>query len=207
MTIIGSGAGIGLEAVMQALEKGHQVVALSTRTAHIPDHTHLEKINGSATSTQDVKNSIIDSEAILIAVGTKKKKGVTLFSDIAKNIIKVQEETGFDIPVLVVSGFGTGVSKSYLSFFMKFVINLFLKDQYKDKTMMEELLEESNVNWEIVQPGILARKGSLTGEYKVLPDLFKGMKVGKISRADVAHFMLSEATAPKYLKKKVVITY
>lgn len=207
ITIIGSGAGIGLEAVNQALQKGHQVIALSTDTSHIPAHKHLKKIDGSATCINDLRYSIKDSEAVLITVGTRKKKGVTLFSEIAKAIIKLQEETAFDIPVLVVSGFGTGESRNYLSFFMKSVINLFLKDQYKDKTLMESLLEKSNVNWEIVQPGMLEGKGALTSEYDVYPELFKGMKVGKISRADVAHYMLSEVTAPQHLKKKVVLTY
>ena len=205
IAIIGSGAGIGLEAVKQALEKGHQVIALSTRTEHIPDHPNLKKITGSATSVSDVKNCIEDADAALITVGTKKKKGVTLFSAIAKVIIQVQQETNRQIPVLVVSGFGTGESKNYLSFFMKSVINLFLKDQYTDKTVMEELFAKSNVTWEIVKPGMLTN-GELTTNYTVFPTLFKGMNVGKISRADVAHYMIKEAEEPTQLKRVVVLS-
>lgn len=58
MNIAIIGAGIGLESVNQALEKGHTVVALSTKTDHINDHPNLIKINGSATSTYKVLSEL-----------------------------------------------------------------------------------------------------------------------------------------------------
>ncbi len=46
ISIIGAGAGVGLEAVKQALERGHDVVALSRHPGNIPDHIRLKKIAG-----------------------------------------------------------------------------------------------------------------------------------------------------------------
>ncbi|MEI9955613.1 MAG: NAD(P)H-binding protein [Ferruginibacter sp.] len=205
ITIIGAGAGVGKEAVIQALEKGHYVTALSTNLAMLPDAANLKKIEGSATSKEDVNAAIWNADAILITVGTKKKKGTTLFSDIAKTIIQLHEEIKFKAPVIAISGFGVGYSSKYLGLFMKLVISLFLKDQYKDKALMEKLFEESSVNWEMVQPGMLTN-GALTQSYKTFPGLFKGIKIGKISRADVAHFMVMEAERQSMLYKKVAIT-
>lgn len=205
IAIIGAGAGIGFESVMQALKKGHTVTALSTNTDQLPDHPQLIKINGSATSVIDLKKAIKCSDAVLITVGTKNKKATTLFSDIANTLIKVGNELNFSSPVLIITGFGAGESKGYLSFFMRTVISLFLKEQYENKTVMEELITKSNLKWEIIRPGMLT-EGEQTSFYKVLPDLKKGMKVGKISRANVAHFLITEAENPKMLYQYIALT-
>ncbi|KQB42657.1 NAD(P)-dependent oxidoreductase [Flavobacterium aquidurense] len=205
IAIIGAGAGIGLESVLKALKNGHIVTALSTNTDKIPNHPNLIKINGSATSPIDLKNAIKGSDAVLITVGTKNKKATTLFSDIASALLKVADELNFSSPVLVITGFGSGESKGYLSFFMKTVISLFLKDQYNNKTIMEELITKSKLKWEIVRPGMLTNKAA-TNSYKVLPKLEKGMKVGKISRLDVAHYLINEAKNPKMLHQYVALT-
>lgn len=205
ITIIGAGAGVGLEAAKQALETGHLVVALSTNPGMLPDHASLKKIAGSATSKEAIKMAIANADAILVTVGTKKKKGTTLFSDIASTIIQVHKEVNFQTPVLVISGFGVGDSSRYTGVLIKMVIRLFLKDQYKDKTLMEKLFEQSDIRWEMVRPGILTN-GLQTQHYKVFPGLMKGMKIGKISRADLAHFLIREAANPGMLYKKVAVT-
>jgi putative NADH-flavin reductase len=46
----------------------------------------------------------------------------------------------------------------------------------------------------------------MTGRYRMFDDLVKGMKVGAISRADVAHFMVAQAEHPTYLGKYVGLT-
>ncbi|AZA55627.1 NAD(P)-dependent oxidoreductase [Chryseobacterium sp. G0201] len=205
IAIIGAGAGIGLESVNQALEKGHAVTALSTNTNHIKDHPNLIKINGSATSPIDLKKALKNSDAVLITVGTKNKKATTLFSDIAKTLINVTDELNFSSPILVITGFGAGESKNYLSFFMRTVISLFLKEQYINKTIMEELITKSTLKWEIIRPGMLTN-GSSTTSYKALSSLKKGMKVGKISRADVAKFLVDEAENTRFLYQYVALT-
>lgn len=206
IAIIGAGAGIGLVSVSQALEKGHQVIALSTNTDTIPNHPSLTKVNGSATSIKDLKKVIAGTDAVLITVGTKNKKATTLFSDIAKALITATDELQYSAPVLIITGFGAGESEGYLSFFMRTVIKLFLKEQYINKTRMEELISKSQMNWEMVRPGMLTN-GQLTQKYKSTSKLDKQMRVGKISRADVAHYLITEAEQPQNLKKYIALTY
>jgi putative NADH-flavin reductase len=206
LTIIGASAGVGLLSVTQALDNGHQVTAMSNNTSTIMDHSALTKINGSATSVEDVKKAIQNADAVLLAIGTKKKKGTTLFSDMAKAVIAAMDELGSNSPVLVISGFGVGEGIKYTGFMMKMVIKFFLKDQYIDKALMEKLFNQSKVNWEMVQPGMLS-DGALTKEYRVLPELKKGMKIGKISRADLAHYLISEVENRQNIKRYVALTY
>jgi putative NADH-flavin reductase len=205
IAIIGAAAGIGLAAVQQALAKGHEVTALSTNTNSIPDHALLTKINGSATSVNDMKKAMAGADAVLITIGTKNKKPNTLFSDTANALVGAGAELDFKGPVLVITGFGAGRSSAYLGCFMRLVISLFLKYQYLNKTLMEEIIAQSQLKWEMVRPGMLS-DGPLTQQYKVLPGLFKGIKVGKISRADVADFLLEEAENPTMIYQYPALT-
>jgi putative NADH-flavin reductase len=206
ITIIGASAGVGLLSVTQALKNGHRVTAMSNNTSAIPNHAALTKINGSATSIQDVKRAIQHADAILVTIGTKKKKGTALFSDMAKAVIAAMKELNSKSPVLVISGFGVGESIKYTGFVMRMIIKLFLKDQYTDKGLMENLFAGSNVKWEMVQPGMLT-DGARTKNYKVWPEIEKGMKVGIISRADLAHYLVSEAQNPQNVKRYVALSY
>jgi putative NADH-flavin reductase len=205
LAIIGASAGVGFEALQQALKSGHHVRSLSRTGINIQDHQHLTDIEGSATSIEDLIKVLDGTDGALITIGSKKKKNITLFSEMANAFIKAAGDIHYTKPILIVSGFGVGDSYNYSSFFIKTVINLFLKDQYKDKDMMEKLFVKSNLNWEIIQPGILSN-GKLSGKYSISTNLSEKMKVGKIPRSDLANFMLKEVMEKTYIHKKVVIT-
>lgn len=205
IAIIGASAGIGLAALKQALERGHQVTALSRNTESIPDHKSLIKINGSANAVADIKKAIQDADSVLVTIGTKEKKNTTLFSETATALIEAVGETKPDLPVLVITGFGAGESKNYLNLFMRLVIRFFLKDQYQDKTLMEKMIADSNLKWEIIRPGMLTN-GKRTNSYQVKTKLDQGIKIGKISRADVADFLLNQVENPDLLYKYPALT-
>ncbi|MDR3025011.1 NAD(P)H-binding protein [Chryseobacterium sp.] len=206
IAIIGASRGVGYEATLLALNKGYIVTVLSSHHETLPDNKNLIKIKGSATNPKDVATAIKDTDAVLITIGTQQKKNTTLFSSMAKSVVTAWEELYYDKPILVVSGFGVGKGYPYANLFTRLVIRFFLKDQYKDKELMEEIFANSRSNWEMVQPGMLTNT-PLTSSYKTFSSFFKGMRVGKISRADLADFMIKEAVNPQYRNKKVVVTY
>jgi putative NADH-flavin reductase len=205
IAIIGASAGIGSETVRLALQKGHTVKALSRNTAPLGAHQSLTKINGTALSVADLKAVIADADVVIVTVGTKTKKGTTLFSELAKALVIAVSETAYKGNILIVSGFGTGDSAGYLNLFMRLIIGLLLKDQYKDKTLMENIISEKKLNWEFIKPGMLTN-GPLINTYKVITELYQGMKVNKISRASVADYLVKEAELPKHLLKHVVLS-
>jgi uncharacterized protein YbjT (DUF2867 family) len=79
-----------------------------------------------------------------------------------------------------------------------FVIPIILPFYFWDKTRQEQLIAASGVNWVVVRPGALTN-GPKRGRYR------HGRKVGsflwteRISRADVADFMLNQMTDNTYL--------
>lgn len=205
IAIIGASAGVGLLTVQQALAKEHRLTTLSRSSLPLPDHPLLTKIVGSSTSVADLKKAIRGADVVLITIGTKSKKATTLFSDTGRALINAAAELHFAGPVLVVTGFGIGASGEYLSLLMRLVVKGLLKEQSADKTRLQELLVRSPLRWEVVQPGMLTN-GPLTKAYKVVLPLYKGIRIGKISRADVADFLLREAEKPTMLYQYPVLS-
>lgn len=203
ITIIGASAGVGLETVKRAIERNHKVTTLSRSGISVPANENLTTLKGSATNKEDLKKSLENAEAVIVALGTgKSMKATTLYSDFAKLLTEVQQEMNLQIPFIVLTGFGAGDSGAYNSFFMKLFFRFLLKDVYADKTIMEEIISKSKMKWEIVRPGLLKDK-PLTEKYRLETELFKGINIGSINRADVADFMVKQAEKPTELYKYV----
>jgi len=163
-------------------------------------------VQGSATNSNDVRTTVEGADSILLTLGVKSPFATTLFSDSARVLLRVLQETGSSPALIVLTGFGAGDSWGYNSFPVKLLFTLLLKAVYADKNEQEQLVAGGYPRWEIVRPGRLTN-GTMTGHYRVLDNLVEGMRVGAISRADVAHFMIAQAENPTYLGKYPALTY
>jgi len=206
ITIIGASGGLGLETVKRGLNRKHTITTLSRTEIKIEEKKSLKMIIGDATNKTDLFNSIQNAEAIIVTLGTAKNmKSTTLFSDFAKLMVEINRENKIHVPFIFVTGFGAGESKNYVSWFIKLFLKYLLKDVYADKTKMEEIITESNLNWTVVRPGRLLDK-ELTEKYRVENKLFKGINIGGINRADVADFLIKQAENHTELKKYIGIS-
>jgi len=206
ITIIGASAGTGLEAVKRGLNRNHAITTLSRSNVEIENKNVLNMILGDATNKGDLQKAIHNAEAIIITLGTAKNmKTTTLFSDFAKILVEINSENKIDFPVIFVTGFGAGVSQNYVSWLVKMFLKYLLKDVYADKTQMEEIITQSDMNWTVVRPGRLLDK-ELTEKYRTENTLFKGINIGGINRADVADFLIKQAENQTELRKYVAIS-
>lgn len=207
IAVIGASAGVGLEVVKLALQRGHQVTSLSRRIETLPEHARLSKVQGSSIKQEDVRRAVHEAEVVLVTLGTgMSTKATTLYSASARVLLEVLQESVASPPLVVLTGFGAGASWDYNSFIMKLFFNLLLKDVYADKSEMEKLISGAYPYWEMVRPGLLTN-GKSSGIYRVQDDLVRGMKVGSISRQDVAHFMVTEAETRAHLGKYPALSY
>jgi len=111
ITVIGASAGVGLEVVRLALQKGHEVTSLSRSVEPLPKDHKLHIVQGSSKSADDVRHAIEGAEAILVALGTgNSTKATTLYTDSARALLQVLKETGAIPPLIVLTGFGAGDS-------------------------------------------------------------------------------------------------
>lgn len=206
IAIIGASAGVGLACVERALDRGHQVSALSRSTAHYPQHPNLSIIKGSATNVDDLQKATKSAEAVLVTLGTgKSTKATTLYTDTAKALIQLQQITNTQIPFIILTGFGAGESGHYHTFIMNLVFRFILKDVYANKTAMEQLIAASAIKWEFVRPGLLSNK-PLSEKYRVETRYYQGMAISSIARNDVADFMVKQAETPTLLGQYVALS-
>jgi putative NADH-flavin reductase len=206
ITIIGASAGIGLEAVKRGLDRNHSITTLSRSDIEIEEKKSLKVILGDATNKADLLSSIQNADAIIVTLGTSKNmNATTLFSDFAQLMVEIQKENKIDSPFIFVTGFGAGESKNYVPWLVKMFLKYFLKDVYADKTKMEEIITNSDLNWTVVRPGRLLDK-ELTEKYRIENKLFKGINIGGINRADVADFLIKQAEEQTELKKYIAIS-
>lgn len=206
ITIIGASAGIGLETVKRGLIRNHSITTLSRSEIKLEENRLLKVILGDATNKADLLKAIQNAEALIITLGTNKNvKATTLFSDFAKLILEIHSENKIEIPFIFVTGFGAGESKNYVSWLVKIFLNYFLKNVYSDKTKMEEIITNSDMNWTVVRPGRLLDK-ELTEKYRIENKLFKGINIGGINRTDVADFLIKQAEKQTELKRYIAMS-
>ena len=81
---------------------------------------------------------------------------------------------------------------------------LMLADLFADKEAAEEDLRRSGLDWTIVRP-VMLTDGPLTARYRAAERL-QLAGIPRISRADVAHFVVSQLGSADYLHKAVVLS-
>lgn len=205
--IIGATRGIGKYLTIQALSKNYNVLALARRKGleEIKDRK-LKVIQGNILDKNDLQNVIENIDCVCLTIGARPTfKKVKLFSEGTVNIIKEMKEAGCR-RLLCATGIGAGDSKGHGGFLYDKIINpLLLKTIYQDKDRQEEIIKSSGLEWTIVRPAMLTY-GKQTENYKTITDL-TGVTAKKISRADVADFMLKEIEQKNFLHQTPLITY
>jgi putative NADH-flavin reductase len=205
--IVGASRGIGRELVEQALAAGHAVTALARNPAKVDSaDEQLRTVKGSILDAATLDQAVAGRDAVCCTIGVKTPwEQPTPFSVGTQRLLEAMKKAGVR-RLVCITGIGAGDSRGHGGFLYDYVLfPLLLKGIYADKDRQEALIRASDTDWTIVRPGFLIN-GPLTGNYRVFTDL-SGITAGRISRADVAHFMLKEIESGRYLRQTPLITY
>ncbi len=207
IVVIGASRGIGLEVVKQALERGHEVTALLRDPAKLAlEHARLHKVRGDVGKPDDVLMAMSGQDAVCTCVGVNPtREPVELFSRGARNVLAALQDAP-TTKFVAVTGVGAGDSRGHGGFFYDKILQpLLLGTIYADKDREEQLIKASAADWLIVRPGSLT-DGPRTKDYRAITDL-SGVTAGKISRADVADFILNQLESRSLFKQTPLLTY
>ncbi len=204
--IIGASKGIGLETTRQALESGHRVRALARSAAAIElSNPNLEKLPGDALKSQDVEAALAGIDVVIQTLGVGLGdlfRPVHLFSDATRVLVAAMTARGVK-RLICVTGFGAGDSRARIGCLQKIPFQVVFGRAYEDKSRQERIIEESELDWTIVRPGVLTG-GPRTGRYKVL-EAPAQWRNGIVSRANVADFLVRQIDDRTYLRKAPVL--
>jgi putative NADH-flavin reductase len=206
VVVIGATGGIGRRLVAQALGAGHQVTAFVRDPSRVGDLGAVRIEEGDVLDLLALTRVLREQDAVLCALGAGSRRATTLYSHAARNIVAAAKELGLR-RIVFVSNFGVLHERAsdLGGRAMMAAAQIALRAVLADHRLALKELIHSELDWIAVRPLALT-DGPRTGTYRVSES---GIPAGgsRISRADVADFMLRHIVGEEYLRSIPAIAY
>jgi putative NADH-flavin reductase len=206
--VLGATGGTGNQVVTQAIEQGHDVTVFvrnPDRLGSKRDSVHV--LVGDVTdSGSALAAAARNQDAVISALGLGKSlKANGLIARSVPAIARAMDAAGVR-RLIFLSAFGVGPTYGDTPLLPRIIARTLLKDMYADKNVGDEELRRigDGIDWTIVYPVALTN-GPRTGRYKS-GERLKLRGLPRISRADVAEFMLKQLDDKAYVQKGVLLS-
>ncbi len=211
VAIFGATGRTGRHLVEQALTRGHNVTAFARSRAKLAQqqtlqHERLRVVEGDVMDYAPVERAVRGADVVLSAVGHTKTSAEDVQMRGTENIVSAMKEHGVR---RVISETGAGVSDPndepyWGARLMQGIMTLVAADVLKDAERHANVLRASELDWTLVRAPRLT-DGERTGAYET--GYLKMGPTAKISRADVADFMLHLAEEDRYVREAPMLCY
>ena len=208
IAIFGATGKVGRHLVDQALERGDEVTAFARDASKLATRRHerLKVVQGDVLNPKDVEQAVVNTQAALSTIGHTKTSPKDVLTEGIKNIVAAMNKHGVR---RLVSLTGAGVrdpkdEPKLVDRVIGSLLELLQRDLLEDSTRQARVIRESDLEWVIVRAPVLV-EGEKKGEYRIG---YVGKESGtRLSRADLADFMLKQSTDDTYLHRAPVISY
>lgn len=200
--IIGASGRTGGLTAVRAVAAGHQVTALVRHPADYHPPAGVRVLAGPATDPAALGAAMSGQEAVIDTIGGKTPYRTTDTETlVAKALLGAMKHHGAR-RLIAVSALGVGDSKPQGTFlFRHLILPLFLRGSTRDKAQMEEAVRASGVEFVLVRPAVLTDQEAQGWARVIAP----GETADKITRADVAQFLVGQLESDAYLGRAVTI--
>jgi putative NADH-flavin reductase len=200
--VFGASGSTGKELVKLSLEANHQVTAFVRNPAKLTiQHHNIRVIVGDAFQQNDVIPAIAYHDAVICCLAAPDLRASTALTDMTTNVIAGMQKKQVERIVYLASA---GIHKE-IPGLSGWMVNLILRNVIADHRRAVAMLGSSNLMWTVARPMKLTNT-PLTKKYRTTTT---GIPKGgsKISRSDVAHFLLKTLTDESYIKQTVGLAY
>jgi putative NADH-flavin reductase len=205
LLVLGATGGTGIEIVRQAIERGHSVTAFVRSPERLePFGDHITVRQGNLLNPVELEPVIKGHEAVLSGFGPRlpvSKADANLLRQFGGALTGAMPKAGVKRVVVESVAFlfkDSIIPPAYL------LGRLLFPSIVADASAMEKLFQNSGLEWTIARPPELTDK-PYTGKYRVREGHLPPFGF-KISRADVADFMIKAAENRSSLGKIVGIS-
>lgn len=205
--VLGATGPTGLQIVQQALAQGHAVTAFVRDPAKLTfTDKNLKLVTGSLPGdARALAEALRGHDAVISSLGLHNVlKSNGFIESSMRELVPAMEKQGLH-RLIIVSAYGVGDTRRHAPLLPRIMYRLLLRDIFADKKAGEDIVRASSLDWTVAYPTLLT-DGPRTGNYRAAERLeLKGLP--KISRADVADFVLRQIKDRAFLKKVAVISY
>ena len=207
--VLGANGAVGQLAIDQLLSASHEVKALVRNASTLPkNHPLLTVVQGDPTNAADLHRLLAGQNAVLSTLGVRKNKRTTLRTDVARTLLAGMKKHGVR-KLVWLDGAGVGSSKEFMQrssfLFGRILMPLFLNHMYADAAVADSLIEKSGCDCVIVRP-MSFTNGPKTENITVITDMSTTIKLRlRISRADVAAFLVEQLVTDHYVRQMPII--
>jgi len=207
ITVFGATGRTGLPLVQQALDAGHEVVALVRNPAKMTiHHPKLTCVQGTVTDAAAVLSAIsTDTDAVISVLGPVPKEPSDVMPKAADAIITAMRAQGVR-RLAFMTGAGVDAPQDkpqFINHVIKFALKAMAGDVLASSIKAVEKVQNSDLEWTIVRAPMLTDQPG-TGSIRVG---WVGVNTGpRMSRTDAATFMLKQATDATYVQQMPMIS-
>ena len=154
----------------------------------------------SATLVALVRNQ----DAVVFALGLDTSGPTTFLSDTTRILVAAMQQAGVR-RLVAITGVGAGQTLGHGGWWYDWIVYpLFTRHRYADKNRQEELIEGSGLDWTIVRPAPFAEKRA-DGPLQVHTSVRSDTTLRRVTRVEVADFVLDQLTSNRYVHEKPFI--
>ena len=191
LVIFGSTGPTGRTLVAQALDHGHDVIAVARDPAAVyAPGARLQAVRADVLDRTSLDGVLNGVDAVLSALGAHGRRPTTVYSVGAANIRDAMHDAGIRrfigisaLPLTPRGALGPVERRILVP-----LLSVFFGEMYADMTRMEQLLHDSDLDFTIMRPPQLTNQRA-TGSYRTAINQHLP-RARRISRADLAAEML-----------------
>lgn len=184
----------------------HEVTAFVRNPAKLANkNARLKVIQGDARDAVAIENAVLGQDAVIATTGQNTLRKDDVQEVIMRNLVAAMSKAGVK-KLVNLSAMAAGDSLEGTEFFMRWImLPLLLQNAYDDKNKGEVYLFKSDLDYVNVRPGRLNNGPAVGGVKASLT--YDGVKVRKMSREDLAIFMIAQLERQEWDRKSVLIGY
>jgi len=192
---------------LQALEAGHTVTAFTRKPELVAQsHPGLTAMQGDVLDPVAVERAVTGQEVVICTLGMPLLNNDRLRTRGTANIVAVMEVAGVK-RLVCLSSLGVGESRAVLPLIYQMLIfPIVMRRLLVDHAGQEALISASSLDWTVVRPGNFTR-GEGMGDYAHGFTTVDANLSFKISRSDVADFILRQLSDDTYLNRADALSY